>query len=109
MSQDLPLYVAVAGSGRSLPRQQDEKHNSVNPASSVRGPRYSVSRGATPVLSADQASELLQSIDTANLVGLRDRALLALMTYTLPASAPPSKCGSPITSPTKADTAFSCT
>jgi site-specific recombinase XerD len=54
----------------------------VNPASSVRGPRYSVSRGATPVLSADQASELLQSIDTADLIGLRDRALLALMTYT---------------------------
>jgi site-specific recombinase XerD len=54
----------------------------VNPASSVRGPRYSVSRGATPVLSADQTSELLQSIDTAAPVGLRDRALLALMTYT---------------------------
>ena len=54
----------------------------VNPASSVRGPRYSVSRGATPVLSGDQASELLQSIDTAGPVGLRDRALLALMTYT---------------------------
>jgi site-specific recombinase XerD len=54
----------------------------VNPASSVRGPRYSVLRGATPVLSANQASELLQSIDTADLVGLRDRALLALMIYT---------------------------
>jgi site-specific recombinase XerD len=53
-----------------------------NPASSVRGPRYLVSRGATPVLSSDQASELLQSIDTADLIGLRDRALLALMTYT---------------------------
>ena len=26
-----------------------------NPASSVRGPRYSVSRGAAPVLSSDQA------------------------------------------------------
>jgi len=38
----------------------------VNLASSVRGPQYSVSRGATPVLSADQVSELLQSIDTAD-------------------------------------------
>ena len=54
----------------------------VNPASSVRGPRYSVSRGATPVLSSDQAGDLLQSIDIADVVGLRDRALLALMTYT---------------------------
>lgn len=53
-----------------------------NPASSVRGPRYSVSRGATPVLSSDQASDLLQSIATSDIVGLRDRALLALMTYT---------------------------
>ena len=54
----------------------------VNPASSVRGPRYSVSRGVTPVLSSDQAGDLLQSIDIGDVVGLRDRALLALMTYT---------------------------
>ena len=53
-----------------------------NPAHSVRGPRYSVSKGTTPVLSSEEARELLDSFDTANLVGLRDRALIALMTYT---------------------------
>jgi integrase/recombinase XerD len=53
-----------------------------NPAHSVRGPRYSVSKGTTPALSSDEAKTLLNSIHTCNLVGLRDRALIALMTYT---------------------------
>jgi site-specific recombinase XerD len=53
-----------------------------NPASSVRGPKYSTKKGKTPVLSADEARQLLDSIDTESLVGLRDRALIALMTYT---------------------------
>lgn len=53
-----------------------------NPAHAVRGPRYSVSKGATPVLSSEEARELIRSIDTSTLVGLRDRALIALMTYT---------------------------
>ena len=52
-----------------------------NPASSVRGPRYSVHRGKTPVLSGAEAGQLLDSIPTTNLAGLRDRALIALMTY----------------------------
>jgi len=49
---------------------------SVNPASSVRGPKYVVHRGKTPVLKADQARALLDSINTTKIVGLRDRALL---------------------------------
>src|SRR5215470_13814987 len=53
-----------------------------NPAGAVRGPKYVVKRGKTPVLSADQARELLNSIDVSELIGLRDRALLALMGYT---------------------------
>ncbi len=53
----------------------------VNPASSVRGPKHVVKRGKTPVLSADQARHLLDSIDTAKLSGLRDRALVAVMVY----------------------------
>lgn len=53
-----------------------------NPASSVRGPKYVVKRGKTPVLKADQARALLDSIDTTTIVGLRDRALLGLMCYT---------------------------
>lgn len=53
-----------------------------NPASSVRGPRHSVKKGKTPVLTAEEARQLLDSIDTATPMGLRDRALIALMVYT---------------------------
>ena len=44
-----------------------------NPATSVRGPTHVVRTGKTPVL--------LDTIDTATLPGLRDRALLAVMVY----------------------------
>jgi site-specific recombinase XerD len=53
-----------------------------NPASVVRGPKHSVKKGKTPVLTADEARTLLESIDTSSVVGLRDRALIALLTYT---------------------------
>ena len=52
-----------------------------NPAASVRGPKYSVKRGKTPVLTAEEARRLLDSIDTGSLIGLRDRALIAVMVY----------------------------
>ena len=52
-----------------------------NPASSVRGPSHVVKRGKTPVLTAEEARQLLDSIDTSTPVGLasagrRSRALL---------------------------------
>ena len=53
-----------------------------NPAAPVRGPKHVVKRGRTPVLTADEARQLLNSIDVSTVVGLRDRALIALMTYT---------------------------
>lgn len=53
----------------------------MNPASSVRGPRHVVKRGKTPVLTADQARQLLDSIDTSDIIGLRDRALIGVMVY----------------------------
>ncbi len=53
-----------------------------NPASSVRGPRHSVKKGKTPVLSADEARALLDAIDITTAIGLRDRALIGLMVYT---------------------------
>ncbi len=66
----------------------------VNPAAAVRGPRYSVQKGKTPVLAREDARHLLGSIPTTyiykegnaektapNLVGLRDRALIALMIF----------------------------
>ena len=65
---------------------------SVNPAWSVRGPKHVVKKGKTPVLSAKQARELLDSISLAtadpetgallpDLVGLRDRALIGTMVF----------------------------
>jgi integrase/recombinase XerD len=54
----------------------------MNPASSVRGPKYVVKRGKTPVLTAREARQLLDSIDTSTIAGLRDRALIATMVYT---------------------------
>lgn len=54
----------------------------VNPASPVRGPKHSVRKGKTAVLSAEEARKLLDSIDPSSHVGLRDRALVALMVYT---------------------------
>ena len=54
----------------------------VNPAASVRGPAHSARQGRTPVLDpAEEARPLLDSIDVTTPVGLRDRALIALMTY----------------------------
>ena len=53
-----------------------------NPSASVKGPRHSVRRGKTPVLDAHEAGKLLASIPGDTLTGLRDRALIALMTYT---------------------------
>ncbi len=53
----------------------------MNPASSVRGPKYSIKRGKTSVLSAEEARQLLDSIETDTIIGLRDRALIAVMVY----------------------------
>jgi integrase len=54
----------------------------VNPASAVRGPKHSVKKGKTPVLTAEEARALLDSIAPSSPVALRDRALIALMVYT---------------------------
>jgi len=53
----------------------------VNPASSVRGPKLVIVKGKTPVLSADDARTLLDSIDVPKIAGLRDRALIGVMVY----------------------------
>lgn len=54
----------------------------LNPALSVRGPKHSVREGKTPALTADQARRLLASIDTSDVVGLRDRAIIGVLVYT---------------------------
>jgi len=52
-----------------------------NPAASVRGPSHSTKKGKTPVLDAAEARQLLDSIDVTTPIGLRDRALIALMVF----------------------------
>lgn len=53
----------------------------MNPAAAVRGPKYVVKRGKTPVLEADEARALLDSIPGDSIAGLRDRALIGVMIY----------------------------
>jgi integrase len=53
-----------------------------NPAAAVRGPKHVVKKGKTPILTKDEARQLLDSIDVSTPVGLRDRALIALLIYT---------------------------
>ncbi|WP_288827719.1 tyrosine-type recombinase/integrase [uncultured Paraburkholderia sp.] len=52
-----------------------------NPATSVRGPSHTAKKGKTPVLEASEARQLLDSIDVSTPIGLRDRALIALMVF----------------------------
>ena len=52
-----------------------------NPAASVRGPAHSMRKGKTPVLDPLEARQLLDSIDVSTPIGLRDRALIAMMVY----------------------------
>lgn len=53
----------------------------MNPSAAVRGPKHVVKRGKTPVLSADEARALLESIDCSTAVGLRDRAVIGAMIF----------------------------
>ena len=53
----------------------------VNPAASVRGPKHVVHKGTTPVLTAEEARLLLDSIDASTIAGVRDRALIGVMVY----------------------------
>jgi integrase/recombinase XerD len=52
-----------------------------NPTTSVRGPKHVVKAGKTSVLTPEEARQLLDSIDTSTVVGLRDLALIAAMIY----------------------------
>jgi site-specific recombinase XerD len=55
----------------------------LNPAASVRGVKDQVIEGKTPEIGIEQARKLLASIDTGDVVGLRDRAILATLAYTI--------------------------
>ena len=52
-----------------------------NPAAAVRGPKHVVKVGKTPVLEPAEWRQLLDSIPTESVRDLRDRALIATLTY----------------------------
>ncbi len=54
----------------------------LNPALSVRGERYEVVEGKTPEITVAGARQLLASLDISTVVGLRDRAVIAILIYT---------------------------
>jgi len=53
----------------------------MNPAAAVRGPKHVVKTGVTPVLEGAEWRKLLDSIPTETVRDLRDRALIATLTY----------------------------
>ena len=53
----------------------------INPAAAVRGPKHVVKTGKTPVLEAAEWRRLIDSIPAETLRELRDRALIATLTY----------------------------
>jgi site-specific recombinase XerD len=53
----------------------------MNPAAAVRGPKHVVKTGKTPVLDAAEWRKLIDSIPTETVRDLRDRALIATLTY----------------------------
>ena len=54
----------------------------LNPFHSVRGVRHPSGEGRTPEVTVDQARQLLASIKTRDVYGLRDRAVLGTLIYT---------------------------
>ena len=52
-----------------------------NPAAAVRGPKHVVKTGKTPVLDAAEWRKLMDSIPTETVRDLRDRALIATLSY----------------------------
>lgn len=85
--QDLDLAVPtkklhLAALRRFFDRLVNRHACVINPAATVKAERYSVVEGKTPEIAPAQARALLNSIDVSDVVGLRDRALLAVLVYT---------------------------
>ena len=64
----------------------------VNLAAAVKAPKDIVRQGKSPVLSTEETRQLLDSIDMETTIGLRDRALLGVPSWTTFASPGASLC-----------------
>jgi len=53
----------------------------LNPAATVRGPKFSAKQGVTPILSEEEIRKLFNALDTSHVVGLRDRAILSVLVF----------------------------
>ena len=50
----------------------------------MHGPKHVIKRGKTTVLTAEQARELIDVIDTSTIMGLCDRVPIGVMVYSFP-------------------------
>ncbi len=72
----------LAGLRHFFANQQLYHGIGINPAASVRGPKHVAHEGKTPAFAKEQVKHLLQSIDQPDIVALRDKTLLMVLTYT---------------------------
>src|SRR3954471_1282949 len=72
----------LAGLRHFFDNQQMYHGVAINPASSVRGPRYSAREGKTPAFHDKQVRDLIDSVGTGDVVAMRDRTLLMILAYT---------------------------
>src|SRR4051794_10858222 len=72
----------LAGLHHFFDNQQMYHGVAINPAASVRGPKYSAREGRTPAFDDRQVRTLLDSIDGGDVVAIRDRTLLMILAYT---------------------------
>jgi integrase/recombinase XerD len=72
----------LAGLRHFFDNQQMYHGVGINPASSVRGPKYSAIEGKTPAFDDRQVRQLLDSIGNGDVVAIRDKTLLMILAYT---------------------------
>jgi site-specific recombinase XerD len=87
---DVPTYIETLGNTHTAPgvKQQLAAVRMLfdwvapsNPASAVHGPTHVVKTGTTPVLEGKEWRRLIDAIPTGTARDLRDRALIATLTY----------------------------
>src|SRR4051795_11791151 len=72
----------LAGLRHFFDNQQMYHGVGINPASSVRGPKYSAREGKTPAFHDKQVRDLIDSVAEGDVIGIRDRTLLMILAYT---------------------------
>src|SRR3954449_1403754 len=71
----------LAGLRHFFDNQQMYHGVGINPASSVRGPKYSAREGKTPAFHDKQVRDLIAPVGPGDVVGVRDGPLLMILAY----------------------------